>query len=134
MNNPEPGTLVKLSEIDETIAGRDDDIRGRTVKDVDGEDLGTVKDLLVDEAEKRVRFLEVASGGFLGIGQDTSLIPVDAISAITDDEVKIAQSRETASPGAQGEPRQLFSLLAIPDSVPADGGRGACRRRRGERV
>lgn len=111
MNNPEPGTLVKLSEIDETIAGRDDDIRGRTVKDVDGEDLGTVKDLLVDEAEKRVRFLEVASGGFLGIGQDTSLIPVDAISAITDDEVKIAQSRETVA----GAPAYDPDLVREPD-------------------
>lgn len=97
MDTPETGTLVKLSEIDETVASPDNDIRGRDVKDRDGADLGKVKDLLVDETENKVRFLEVASGGFLGIGQDTSLIPVDAITAITDDEVRIDQTRDVVA-------------------------------------
>lgn len=97
MDTPETGTLVKLSEIDETVADRDDDIRGRDVRDRDRADLGKVKDLLVDERENKVRFIEVASGGFLGIGQDTSLIPVDAITAVTDDEVRIDQTRDVVA-------------------------------------
>jgi sporulation protein YlmC with PRC-barrel domain len=92
--NTDTNTLLKLNELDETVANPDEDIRGRDVKDSNGEDLGKVKDLLVDQSENRVRFLEVASGGFLGIGQETSLIPVDAITAVTDDEVRIDQTRD----------------------------------------
>ena len=92
--NTDTSTLLKLGEVDETVARADEDIRGRDVKDRNGDDLGKVKDLLVDQSENRVRFLEVASGGFLGIGQDTSLIPVDAIVSITEDEVQIDQTRE----------------------------------------
>lgn len=86
--------LIKLGDTEATVSGADEDIRGRDVVDVDGEDLGTVKDLLIDQAEKRVRFLEVASGGFLGIGADTTFIPVDAITNITGDVVRIRETRE----------------------------------------
>jgi len=33
-------------------------------KDKDGRDLGTIEGLLIDEAERKVRFMEVGSGGF----------------------------------------------------------------------
>lgn len=94
MNSRDPGMLVKLSESAESISRTDEDIRGRDVRDPDGEDLGTVKDLLIDDEQGKVRFIEVASGGFLGIGQDMTFIPVDAITSITDDEVRIDQTRE----------------------------------------
>lgn len=87
-------TLVKLSDIDETVADREEDIRGRNVKDRNGEDIGKVDELMIDSDEHKVRFLEVASGGFLGIGQDKTFIPVDAITAIDADEVHIDQTRE----------------------------------------
>ncbi len=94
MDTPKTGILVKLSEIDQTVANPYEDIRRRAVKDRNGDDIGEVRDLLVDQSENRVRFLEVASGGFLGIGQDTSLIPVDAITSINDEEVRIDQTRD----------------------------------------
>lgn len=86
--------LIKLSDTDETVAHSDEDIRGHTVKDTNGEDIGKVSDLLIDQAERKVRLIEVASGGFLGIGQDTTFIPVDAITGITDNEVRLQQTRE----------------------------------------
>lgn len=97
MNAQDPGTLVKLSESTERISSTDEDIRGRRVLDRDGEDLGTVKDLLIDDDESKVRFVEVASGGFLGIGQEKVFVPVDAIISISDDEVRIDQTREHVS-------------------------------------
>jgi len=57
--------LVRLSDTELTIANPAEDIRGRAVVDRDGEDIGEVEDLLIDAQEKRVRMLEVASGGFL---------------------------------------------------------------------
>ena len=41
-----------------------------------------------------VRFMEVASGGCLGLGQTKSLIPIEAITRITDHEVHIGHTRE----------------------------------------
>ena len=87
MNNN--ATLIKLSDTDKTINGMANDIRGRKVKDKDGKDLGKVHDLLIDDAEGKVRFLLIEHGGFLGIRDTKSFIPVDAITRITKDEVFI---------------------------------------------
>lgn len=87
-------TLKKLRDMGETVASDDVDIRGRMVKDKDGQDLGTIDGLLVDADAGKVRFMEVASGGFLGLGQTKSLIPIEAITRITDHEVHIGHTRE----------------------------------------
>lgn len=94
MAEHDTSTLVKLSDTNETVANPDEDIRERKVSDRAGNELGKVKDLLIDADERKVRIIEIASGGFLGIGQDKTFIPVDAISSITEDEVRIDQTRE----------------------------------------
>ena len=86
--------LVRLSDTDLTLADPAEDIRGRNALDTAGEELGEIDDLLVDERERKVRFLEVTSGGFLGLGATKFLLPVDAIARIADDAVYINQSRE----------------------------------------
>ena len=85
--------LIPLADSGRTIAEAED-IRHRAVKDVDGEDIGKVEDLLVDVSENRVSFLVVASGGFLGLGEQRSYIPVDAVVSVAEDEVRISRSRE----------------------------------------
>ncbi|UWF77301.1 PRC-barrel domain-containing protein [Microbacterium neungamense] len=99
--------LVSLADSDRTVA-EEDDIRGRTVRDPDGEEIGKVEDLLVDTEENKVRFLVVASGGFLGLGEHRSYIPVDAVTGIRDDEVRIDQSRERLA-GAPGYDPELIN-------------------------
>ena len=100
MATNEAGKLIKLSDTDETVATGDEDIRGYSVKDRNGDDIGKVDDLLIDEGEQKVRLLEIGSGGFLGIGKDKVFIPVDAITGIVADddggkgEVRIDQTRE----------------------------------------
>ncbi|GAA0910643.1 hypothetical protein GCM10009557_85040 [Virgisporangium ochraceum] len=61
------------------------------MRDPDGAELGTVKDLLVDLAEKKVRFVSVESGGLLGIGATVSFVPVEAVVDV-DDEVRVDQT------------------------------------------
>jgi sporulation protein YlmC with PRC-barrel domain len=100
-------TLVKLSDTNLTLADRAEDIRGRDVFDTAGEEIGEVDDLFVDEQEQKVRFLQVASGGFLGLGATKFLIPVDAITRITEDAVYISQTRERLA----GVPRYDPSLV-----------------------
>lgn len=84
--------LVKLDDVGETIADKSEDIRGRTVIDKDGAKLGKVDALFIDEKEQKIRFLQVETGGFLGIGEHKSVIPIDAIASISEHEVRIDQT------------------------------------------
>jgi len=97
-------TLVRLSDTDLTLADRDEDIRGRDVRDMSGEDLGKVDDLLIDDQEHKVRFLQISSGGFLGLGATKFLLPVDAITGITVDTVYVNQSRERVAGAPRYDP------------------------------
>ena len=85
--------LVRLSDTDLTVADPAEDVRGRTVVDRNGDEVGTVDDLLIDDRANKVRFLRVGAGGFLGIGEQHFLIPVDAVTRIDPDHVHIDRER-----------------------------------------
>lgn len=101
MTSNDNATLYTLGDRGQTVDGLANDIRGREVKDEHGDGIGKVADLLVDDREEKVRFLLVEHGGFLGFGETKTLIPVDAITKITEHEVLLNQSRErvAAAPG-----------------------------------
>jgi sporulation protein YlmC with PRC-barrel domain len=82
--------------LDAHLTTRDpaEDIRSRKVVDAAGQDIGEIEALLIDDQEEKVRFLRVASGGFLGMGQSKVLIPVEAISKIGHHVVHVDQTRE----------------------------------------
>lgn len=86
--------LSRLHDIGQTVSASAEDIRGRMVKDKDGQDVGKIEHLLIDDAEQKVRFLEVASGGFLHLGETKSFIPVEAITRIDADAVHISPTGE----------------------------------------
>jgi sporulation protein YlmC with PRC-barrel domain len=98
--------LVKLGDTDLTVADHAEDIRGRKVLDREREEIGKIDDLFIDQKEQKVRFLEVSAGGFLGLGETKFMIPVDAITAISADEVRIDQTRERVT----GAPRYTPEL------------------------
>ena len=85
-----------VGDSDYTFENPDHDIRGFTVKDSAGEKIGRVDRLLIDVDARKVRFMEIGHGGFLGIGRDRSLLPVDAIESVdySDHTVYITQTRE----------------------------------------
>jgi sporulation protein YlmC with PRC-barrel domain len=101
MTTNHDATLYVLGDRGQTVDGSANDVRGREVKDKNGDGIGKVADLLVDDQENKVRFLLVEHGGFLGFGETKSLIPIDAITKITQDEVHVNQSRKqvAAAPG-----------------------------------
>ena len=96
--------LLKLSDSNLTVANPDEDIRGRQIVDRDGEDIGEIDDLLIDDRESKVRFMRVASGGFLGLGETKLMVPIDAVTRITDDAVHIDQTRERVARAPQYDP------------------------------
>ncbi|HWD78419.1 MAG TPA: PRC-barrel domain-containing protein [Kribbella sp.] len=86
-------TLVRLADVALEVADPADDVRGRKVVDRNGDEVGKVDGLIIDESERRVRFLEVGSGGFLGLGAQKQLVPVEAVVRVVEDTVQIAPER-----------------------------------------
>jgi sporulation protein YlmC with PRC-barrel domain len=87
-------TLMRLDDTGLTVADPNEDIRGHTVIDQHGEEIGKVDGLLLDPQERKVRMLEVAAGGFLGIGERTFIVPVDAVTSIAGDTIHIDRTRD----------------------------------------
>lgn len=94
MESLKKASLVRLGETNLTVADPKEDIRGRKVTDHTGDEIGKVKSLFVDEEEEQVRFFEMESGGLLGFGSETRLIPLEAIETVTEDEVRVDATRE----------------------------------------
>lgn len=112
MSDKQPLGLVRLDDTVLTLAKAEDDVRGATVVGSDGEEIGKVGGLFVDEDERRVRLLDVESGGLLGLGAEHRLIPVDAVVAVAEDRVVVGQSRtEIANaPGYDPDLKELEPL------------------------
>ncbi|MDX2004798.1 MAG: PRC-barrel domain-containing protein [Meiothermus sp.] len=101
--------LERLGQTDLTPADPNEDIRGQEVVDSGGERLGRVDELLVDVAQRKVRFLQVGSGGFLGMGREHFLIPVDAVEVVGEDAVRVGLSRQRVAESPE------YSADLVPD-------------------
>ena len=88
-----PAGLVRLSDSGLVLEDRTQDVRGLDVYDRDGDQLGTVEDLYADAEERKVRFLDVGAGGFLGLGEKRFLIPVEAVSEVREDGVVVVDQK-----------------------------------------
>ncbi len=86
--------FVKLSDSDFVFENPEQDIRGKDVYDVEGEQIGSVDDLYIDRQERKVRFLEVGAGGFLGVGEKHLLVPVESVTEVGEDRLTIEPGRE----------------------------------------
>lgn len=115
-------SLVELRHLRPRLAPSDEDIRGRTVRDRGGAELGTIDDLLIDPVERRVRLLHVRAGGFLGLGGESAFIPVEAIARIGDGVVTV----DGSSAPHDGPPAYDPTLVTGPpepvDAYPHDYG------------
>ena len=89
------------------------DIRGLGVFSQTGKQMGSVEDLYIDPAMRKVRFLDVATRGFLGLGKKRFLIPVEVMVEIYEDRITVDQGRDKVS----GSP--LLGTKAVPEA--ADG-------------
>ena len=85
--------LIKLRDSDLPRDATAKALLDGAVYDRDGEKIGTVKDLYIDTEDDDVRFLDVGSGGFLGLGEKHFMVPMEAVTD-TGSVVTIEQSRE----------------------------------------
>ena len=87
--------LVKLSESNIRLDEPWQDIRELDVYDIDGEQIGSVEDLYVEQETHNPRFLDMSAGGFLGIGKKHWLIPVEEVSReVSEDRVTVNRYRD----------------------------------------
>ena len=91
--------LVRLGDSDFVPVNPGDDLRGKEIRDPHGQRIGCVEDLYVDRQEREVRFLEVGAGGFLGIGEKRFLVPVEAVTRVSEDRVTVEPDRTKRAGG-----------------------------------
>lgn len=97
-------TLLSLNTAGYTVNDPAEDVRDRTVIDRDGQEIGSVDDLLIDDQEHKVRFLRIKEGGFLGFGARLFLVPVDAVTRVAEDEVHIDREGQHVAAGPVYDP------------------------------
>ena len=86
--------LIKLRDTEFTVSDYNQDIRSLKVVDEKGDDLGFIDDLIVDEKDHQVRFIEVNDGGLLGMGKTITIMPVESIIKLEDNVVYVCHSKE----------------------------------------
>lgn len=77
-------------------------ITGDNVRNLDGDNLGHIEELVIDIDSGRVNYAVLSSGGFLGVGDKLFAIPWDLLTVDTDNkEVVLDLSKETleSAPG-----------------------------------
>lgn len=96
MSRPNKKAVIySLSESGLKFVDPSHDIRGRDIIGRDGKKMGTVSDLLMDDKQSRIRFIEVAHGGFLQVfGRETFILPVNVIQSVEARQVHVNYTNE----------------------------------------
>ena len=71
-----------------------EELRWKNLVGNDGEKIGQIENIEVDEHSDRVEFLEVGHGGFLGFHAERFLVPVTAITQVDGKNVYIDRTLE----------------------------------------
>jgi sporulation protein YlmC with PRC-barrel domain len=101
--------LVKLSESEDIHVQEPwQDIRELDVYDTNGEQIGSVEDLYVEREAQLPAFLDVAAGGFLGIGKKHFLIPIEEVSRdVSEERVTVNQGRDRVMGAPDFDPDEV---------------------------
>ena len=79
-----------------------DTLDDNTVLSSDGEDIGNIKDIMLDVRSGRIAYAVMSSGGFLGIGDKLLAIPWSALTLDTDQKcfvLNMTAERVKTAPG-----------------------------------
>ena len=95
-------------------------ITGDDVRNPAGEDLGSIKDLMIDLATGTVRFAVVSFGGFLGMGNKLFAVPFEALLLDTDKKcfvLNVDKAKLENAPGFEPDNWPNFADPTFADSV-----------------
>lgn len=77
-------------------------LTGDPVKNLAGEDLGTIEEIMIDLSSGRVGYCVVSFGGFLGVGSKLFAVPWSAMRVDTEDQsfvLDVSRERMKEAPG-----------------------------------
>lgn len=101
---PNTASLRGMLLSTETLLGTD-------VKNAQGEELGEIRQLMIDPANGRVLYAVVAMGGFLGLGEKSILVPWRAMEVARDgNSIVLNVSRQVLQEMSNYEPGQDAEL------------------------
>ena len=72
------------------------------VKNLQGETLGSIKDLMIDTGTGRVAYAVLDVGGFLGVGNSLFAVPWSALEARTDEKCFVMDANKELLKAAEG--------------------------------
>lgn len=99
---------------------------GYDVKNSQGEDVGSIKDLALDTSQGRVVYAVVSTGGVMGVGGQLHAVPLDAFDSQTTEDALVLNATEEQLSSASGfdDDNWPSSPTWRSDSGTADGGMG----------
>lgn len=83
-------------------------LRGVKVFDRNGEEFGRLEDIFIHEGERRMHYLDVRGGGFVGLGRSIFLIPVEWVETIREDRVTVTETREKVASSPETAPGRVL--------------------------
>ncbi len=89
-------------------------INGDTVRNLAGEDLGKVHDLMIDLASGRIAYAVLSYGGFLGMGDKLFAVPWSSLRIDEDDKSVILDVNKSVLERAPGFDKDNWPDMADP--------------------
>jgi hypothetical protein len=86
--------LIRL-EVHQHPAPPHHEIREKGVLDSEDRIVGTVANLYADEDSRQLRFVDVVTSGFMGLGRKHHLVPVEAVSEEGPGSITLGVDQET---------------------------------------
>lgn len=107
---PKDSTTESLQKIDSATSGvgiRVSKLIGMKIQNSNKENVGQIKDIVIDPASTRVQYVAVTYGGFLGLGDKLFAVPMRAIQVKQDPDsrdrvVLVLDVTKEQMQGAQG--------------------------------
>ena len=85
-----------------------DRVKGIRVQNREGQQLGTIDNLMVDLDQGRLAYAVVSSGGVMGMGEETFIVPWDALRFNADKTILTLQGNQN---GLMQAPKENMNVL-----------------------
>lgn len=115
--------LVQAGQLDDKLTGtlvRASALEGMSIWNAEGENVGTVSDLVIDGQTGRVRYAAVTYGGFLGVGNKMFAVPFEAFKVLPnkhdrDEYLLVLNVTQEQLEGAEGFDEEHWPNFADPE-------------------
>ena len=99
---------MNQGEREHPVFHRFSELRGAKVFDRNGEAFGRLEDVFIHENEKALHYLDIRSGGFLGLGKRMFLVPLHLVDTIREEKITLNKSRQEVLDSPEVVPRRVL--------------------------